>query len=856
MIAILALTALLPVQTHTCPTDVMQLGCKVSEDLDITRNCVNGECTASLQCTPLDLCSCGIESATPTEVRCAPCQARCGNGVCDSGEGTENCPHDCSAECVPGDVRLYGGGLQECNYRRYWDMSECPSGTAGLRTPQGIACTTYTASTVSPYLFQLLMYTDRDGDGCGGNGTSYGIREGGTFNGYDNDDSDASSGPYCHVAEYPRFEVPPIPGPGGPHLVSFDPSTAPSPGPLAGCDPNFPATCCRVGATTSLALGGGQCGVSCQWAASALEGWCPCGVDWANSSATNIACLPCNPVCGDGFCDYGETIASCGQDCGRVCEDGRRKCTGNGIRTCVDGDWVTSPCPLGRTCRERDGVPECFECTNPPPRWYHDADGDGLGNPTIEFVGCHPPPGFADNADDLNDASLNEPPVAVATPDGALVECTSLLATSVPLDGSQSSDPDGHTLSYQWGPANLIAGANGAYAEASVPLGGPYEVQLQVSDGDLIDQDTASFSVVDTLAPNIACSDETFECGAGTPLPSATAVDQCEGPTNVSVSPAGPYTLGSTTLTWTAADSNGLAASCQATLTIQDTQPPSVSCQAAVAECSGLLTPVSTQASATDACDPSVPAFTTNAGPYPLGVTAVRWTGRDDSGNTGFCDAAAVVIDTRAPVVTLTGAPRISRACTALGQPWTDPGATANDVCEGPRPVGVSGSFDPAVAGSYLIGYSATDSTGHIGSTTRQVIQEGYDALAAGLDIGRIVPASGSPSDAPSALRSVTNHVWLGMTQECEQNAVARRDAAAAGLPAVRIVAVHRVDGRAVTPIPLANVRPARTFTDDFSDFGSIWFYVLDTSSLTSGKYVVTLRTSDGTEWYAAFSRR
>ena len=42
---------------------------------------------------------------------------------------------------------------------------------------------------------------------------------------------------------------------------------------------------------------------------------------------------------------------------------------------------------------------------------------------------------------------------------------------------------------------------------------------------------------------------------------------------------------------------------------------------------------------------------------------------------------------------------------------FTDPGATANDACDGSVPVTVSGTVNPNVVGTYTLSYTATDGT-------------------------------------------------------------------------------------------------------------------------------------------------
>lgn len=47
---------------------------------------------------------------------------------------------------------------------------------------------------------------------------------------------------------------------------------------------------------------------------------------------------------------------------------------------------------------DKDDEGACTETT-----WFQDADGDGLGNPNIEFISCDAPAGYVDNSDDTDD---------------------------------------------------------------------------------------------------------------------------------------------------------------------------------------------------------------------------------------------------------------------------------------------------------------------------------------------------------------------------------------------------------------------------------------------------------------------
>ena len=82
-------------------------------------------------------------------------------------------------------------------------------------------------------------------------------------------------------------------------------------------------------------------------------------------------------------------------------------------------------------------------------------------------------------------------------------------------------------------------------------------------------------------------------------------------------------------------------------------------------------------------------------------------------------NAVVTVLDTLAPVITLNGGNPIY---VELGSTFTDPGATANDLCVGVVPVSVSGSVNTNALGTNTLTYTATDGNGNTNTATRTVI--------------------------------------------------------------------------------------------------------------------------------------
>jgi uncharacterized repeat protein (TIGR01451 family) len=90
-----------------------------------------------------------------------------------------------------------------------------------------------------------------------------------------------------------------------------------------------------------------------------------------------------------------------------------------------------------------------------------------------------------------------------------------------------------------------------------------------------------------------------------------------------------------------------------------------------------------------------------------------------DGGNSVSTTRTVNVGDTAAPVITLSGANPMNVSC---GDTFTDPGASANDSCEGAEPVTSDAStVNPNVPGTYTITYTASDKLNHTTTATRTV---------------------------------------------------------------------------------------------------------------------------------------
>ncbi|HST51887.1 MAG TPA: Ig-like domain-containing protein [Pyrinomonadaceae bacterium] len=273
------------------------------------------------------------------------------------------------------------------------------------------------------------------------------------------------------------------------------------------------------------------------------------------------------------------------------------------------------------------------------------------------------------------DGGCNTPPVASAGPDQT-IECGGG-STSVTLDGSASSDPDGDTpLTYEWREGATLLGT-GATLNTSLPFG-PHTITLKVTDpsGDF-GTDTVNVNIVDTTDPMItAPPNVTVNTGPGATscgvvvsnaqLGNATASDGCSSSVTVTrtgVSAGNNFPVGQTIVTYTANDGHGHTKSAFQTVTVIDNTPPIISVPANIVvnapanSCSANVNPGT--ATANDNCSGVTVTGTRSDNqplnaPYPVGTTTITWKATDAANNTTTGTQTVTVKDVTPPVITLT----------------------------------------------------------------------------------------------------------------------------------------------------------------------------------------------------------
>ncbi|OIP99199.1 MAG: hypothetical protein AUK35_07795 [Zetaproteobacteria bacterium CG2_30_46_52] len=163
---------------------------------------------------------------------------------------------------------------------------------------------------------------------------------------------------------------------------------------------------------------------------------------------------------------------------------------------------------------------------------------------------------------------------------------------------------------------------------------------------------TQTVTVTDTTAPTLTIQQPAITVEATAPqmtvaLGIATATDIVDGvlvPTNNA--PA-TFPLGVTTVTYTATDTAGNAATAQQQVTVQDTTPPVITPPAAVTGASQDGYAVAITIGTATATDAFNPVTITNNAPatFPIGNTTVIWTATDANNNSSTATQLVTVTD-------------------------------------------------------------------------------------------------------------------------------------------------------------------------------------------------------------------
>jgi Cu/Ag efflux protein CusF len=234
---------------------------------------------------------------------------------------------------------------------------------------------------------------------------------------------------------------------------------------------------------------------------------------------------------------------------------------------------------------------------------------------------------------------------------------------------------------------------------------------------------TRTVNVVDTTAPVVTVTGDnpaTVELGATYTDAGATATDLSGTVTVVTTGTVDTDTVGAYTLTYTSTDASGNAGTATRTVNVVDTTAPVVTVTGdnpATVEFGGTYTDAG--ATATDNSGDTITVTTSgNVNVNVIGAYEITYSASDSDGNTSVATRTVNVVDTTAPVVTVTGD---NPATVEVGSTYTDAGATATDAVDGTTTVVTTGTVDTDTIGSYTLTYTSTDAAGNAGTATRTV---------------------------------------------------------------------------------------------------------------------------------------
>ena len=279
------------------------------------------------------------------------------------------------------------------------------------------------------------------------------------------------------------------------------------------------------------------------------------------------------------------------------------------------------------------------------------------------------------------------------------------------------------------GNAYIEAGATADTGEPVVVTGtvntnvvGTYTLTYTaIDDWANVGTTTRTVNVVDTTAPVMSVTGDnpaTVELGAsytdagatGSDLGGAVAVSS-SGTVNTDV-------VGTYTITYTGTDPSGNTSTATRTVNVVDTTAPVITVTG-TNPVTHELGDTYTDAGAT-ASDLSGSITVTTNGTVnddAVGEYVLTYVATDPSGNTSTATRTVNVVDTTAPVVTVTGTNPVT---VELGDTYSDAGATATDL-SGVVTVVTTGSVDTDTVGEYTLTYTSTDPSGNAGTATRTV---------------------------------------------------------------------------------------------------------------------------------------
>jgi hypothetical protein len=353
------------------------------------------------------------------------------------------------------------------------------------------------------------------------------------------------------------------------------------------------------------------------------------GVPWGMLGGPNVSFafeIGHFELCGDAPCSAGNL-----PDGG---DEGEKQCSVTTTRFCNSN----SDCPAGETCNNPcgtfRGVGGCIGA---------DTDEDGISYQTDwpDGTAAHPASLVLGSADDKGVGPLTTSTTSTNNYDEGYptIKFRTTQSTSSTFYPFFSQTGTGSSCRFNFG--NDIPGTTtndfGKAAQYGTTINNP---------------------CMPGTPPVAKCKDVTVNtdpnlCSAASASIDNGSFDTDGDPVTLSQSPSGPYPLGTTPVTLTVTEPEGLSNSCTANVTVVDQQPPNISCPSPVIECTGPNgTVVSFSPTVSDNCPGVTDSCTPPSGSvFPLGTTPFQCVATDSSGNTNLCNSVVKVVDTTPPVI-------------------------------------------------------------------------------------------------------------------------------------------------------------------------------------------------------------
>ncbi len=195
-----------------------------------------------------------------------------------------------------------------------------------------------------------------------------------------------------------------------------------------------------------------------------------------------------------------------------------------------------------------------------------------------------------------------------------------------------------------------------------------------------------------------------------------TFTDNCSVTVTSTHLPGAAFPIGVTTVTYSGKDSNNNTTNCSFTVTVNDVPPVVSNCPTDIsitATSACTATASWTPPTFTDNCSVTVTSTHTPGAAFPIGVTTVTYTGKDNNNNTTTCSFKVTVVDTP-PVVSNCPSDITVTATSACSPTVTWAAPSFNDNCGA---INLTTSKSPGSGfpiGVTTVTYTATDANNNV----------------------------------------------------------------------------------------------------------------------------------------------